>query len=62
MILTKLEIIKQVYKKNITIEPFNEYLINPNSYNYRLDYELLEFDGSLDAKEKIADEVIALIK
>ena len=60
MILTNLEIIKQVSKKNITIEPFNEYLINPNSYNYRLDYELLEFDGALDAKEKCKPKKIIL--
>ena len=60
MILTNLEIIKQVSKKNITIEPFNEYLINPNSYNYRLDYELLEFDGLIDAKEKCKPKKIIL--
>ena len=52
MILTNLEIVKQVNKNNISIEPFNKELINPNSYNYRLDYELLEFDEILDAKRK----------
>ena len=60
MILTNLEIIKQVSKKNISIEPFNKNLINPNSYNYRLDYELLEFDGELDAKEKCKPKKIIL--
>lgn len=60
MILTNLEIVRQVSKKNITIEPFNKYLINPNSYNYRLDYELLEFEGSLDAKEKCKPKKIIL--
>ncbi len=50
MILTNLEIIKQYRHRNISIEPFNEELINPNSYNYRLDYEILEFDCPLDAK------------
>jgi dCTP deaminase len=60
MILTNLEIIKQVSKKNINIEPFNKYLINPNSYNYRLDYELLEFDGLIDAKEKCKPKKIIL--
>ncbi len=50
MILTNLEITKQVRKKQINILPFDENLLNPNSYNYRLDYELLEFDDNLDAK------------
>ncbi len=50
MILTKLEIIKQLKKENIKIDPFNEDLLNPNSYNYRLSNILLEFDDTLDAK------------
>ncbi len=52
MILTKLEIIKQVRKNRIKIQPFNEELLNPNSYNYRLADQLIEFDTDLDAKEK----------
>lgn len=52
MILTNLEIIKQVNKNNIQISPFSTNLLNPNSYNYRLNYELLEFDTILDAKTK----------
>jgi dCTP deaminase len=52
MILTKLEIIKQLNKKNISISPYSEELLNPNSYNYRLNTELIEFDNSLDAKER----------
>ncbi len=52
MILTKLEIIKQYHKKNIKIEPFIESMLNPNSYNYRLNNELIEFDETLDAREK----------
>ncbi len=52
MILTNLEIIKQIQKKNIQIEPFDKNLLNPNSYNYRLNNELIEFDGTLDAKQK----------
>ncbi|MDO4729851.1 MAG: deoxycytidine deaminase [Candidatus Saccharibacteria bacterium] len=36
MILTGSEIQKQVKKGSITIEPFTENLLNPNSYNYRL--------------------------
>ena len=39
MILTKLEIIKQVKKGNISISPFNEDMLNSNSVNYRLDRE-----------------------
>jgi|SRR5580704_8795691 deoxycytidine triphosphate deaminase len=34
--LTGNEIIKQVHLKRITIAPFDEQQINPNSYNYRL--------------------------
>jgi len=36
MILTGLEIEKQVKAGNIIISPFNAQQINPNSYNYRL--------------------------
>jgi dCTP deaminase len=36
MILTGNEILKQRRCKNITIEPFEQEQINPNSYNYRL--------------------------
>lgn len=60
MILTKLEIIKQVKKKNISISPFRPELLNPNSYNYRLDYELLEFDCDLDAKKETVPKKIIL--
>ena len=60
MILTNLEILKQVKKKNILIEPFDEKFLNPNSYNYRLDYELLEFDGNLDAKQECVSKKIIL--
>lgn len=60
MILTNLEILKQTKKKNITIEPFSKELLNPNSYNYRLDYELLEFDGDLDAKKECIPRKIIL--
>ena len=38
--LTGNEIIKQVHLKRITINPFNEQQINPNSYNYRLSSNL----------------------
>lgn len=52
VILTKLEIIKQVHKGNISIEPFYLDLLNPNSYNYRLSNEIIEVDQTLDAKKK----------
>ena len=60
MILTNLEIIKQVKKKNISIEPFDKNLLNPNSYNYRLDYELLEIDDDIDAKKECKTKRITL--
>lgn len=53
MILTGLEIKKQVYMKRIHIFPFIEENINPNSYNYRLHEDLLEIvDYPLDARNK----------
>ena len=53
MILTNLEIVKQVKKGNIKISPFKKSLLNPNSYNYRLAETLLEFDDIIDAKKEI---------
>ena len=41
MILTGLEIKRMVQTGDVTIEPFNEEQINPNSYNYRLGSKLL---------------------
>ena len=52
LILTKLEIIKNYRKKRLKIEPFDINLLNPNSYNYRLGNELLEFDECIDARKK----------
>lgn len=60
MILTNLEIARQIRKCNISIEPFKRELINPNSYNYRLDYDLLEFDDIIDAKKKCNFKKITL--
>jgi dCTP deaminase len=42
MILTGSEIKKEVIKKNIFIDPFNEENINPNSYNYSLGTSYIE--------------------
>ena len=52
MILTGKEIEKNVLNKRIHIQPFIESHINPNSYNYRIDFNLLEIVSCpLDAKE-----------
>ena len=60
MILTRLEIVKEIKKGNISISPFNEDMLNPNSVNYRLDYDILEFDDLLDAKVKSSPKKIIL--
>ena len=53
MILSGLKIVEEIRKNNINIEPFNESLLNPNSYNYRLGDELLEIaDEVIDPKKK----------
>ena len=53
MILTGPEIVKQIRKGNINIEPFDEKRINPNSYNLRLHNKLLLInEGVLDMKDK----------
>lgn len=47
------EIKIQVKKKRIVIEPFNEDMINPNSYNYHLGNKILRLKNEvLDIKEK----------
>lgn len=45
MILTCHEIAKNVKEGSIYISPFEEDLLNPNSYDYRIDYKLLEIEG-----------------
>lgn len=40
MILTGSEILREVQRKRITIEPFDEKYLNPNSYNYHLGKQL----------------------
>lgn len=53
MILTGSEIRKQVERNRIHILPFFEKNLNPNSYNYRLNTELLEItDSPIDPKSK----------
>lgn len=60
MILTREEIKRRVRKKQIKIAPFEEALLNPNSYNYRLGDELLEFNNVLDAKTESKPTKIVL--
>lgn len=45
MILTYHEIIKNVKSGDIYIAPFKLDMVNPNSYDYRIDYKLLEIEG-----------------
>jgi dCTP deaminase len=50
MILTGLEIAKEVSRGNITITPFNASQVNPNSYNIRLSKTIVIYeDQVLDA-------------
>src|SRR3990167_9819860 len=52
MILSGKEI-KKILNKDIIITPFNEKQLNPNSYNLRLDKELLTYDDyTLDMKKE----------
>ena len=51
MILTGSEIIKEYKNGNLIIEPFDEKLINPNSYNYRLGEKLKIFKEVLEGKQ-----------
>ncbi len=53
MILTYYEILKNIKNGNIHISPFEEDLLNPNSYDYRIDYKLLEIkDLPVDPKKQ----------
>ena len=53
MILTGNKIREEVLKGNINIEPYEEKLLNPNSYNYRLDKTIYEvLDEIIDPKKK----------
>lgn len=53
MILTGNKIREEVKKNNINIEPYEERLLNPNSYNYRLSNVIYEVeDKVIDPKIK----------
>jgi len=56
-----LEIKKQVDDGKIAIDPFDEKLINPNSYNLRLHNELLVYtDDILDMRKPLGTEKIII--
>ena len=44
MILTGQKIVESVSSGKISISPFDEAMLNPNSYDYRIDRKLLEID------------------
>lgn len=52
MILSGNEIIREVQNKNIVLEPFSIENINPNSYNYTLNEQIIELKYDIN-KEKI---------
>lgn len=45
MILTGKEILKNIIDEKIVIDPFDEKLLNPNSYNFRLGNKLLVYEN-----------------
>ncbi|MBF8742098.1 dCTP deaminase [Pseudomonas guariconensis] len=47
MIVTAKNILQQVKKGSIVISPFDESLLDVNSYSFRLGRTLIEFDGSI---------------
>jgi len=61
MILTGKEIKKKISEKKILIEPYEENLLNPNSYNLRLHNELLVYKKfPLDMKSPLETEKIVI--
>jgi len=61
MILSGLKIKEEVKNGNITLKPYNEKLLNPNSYNYRLGRTLLEVeDEIIDSKKETKYKKIKL--
>lgn len=54
MILTGSQIAKEVQNGNILLDPFDSSLLNPNSYNYRLNDYLLKVENKIiNPKEPI---------
>lgn len=63
MILSGLKIKEEVKNNKVFIEPFDDRLLNPNSYNYRLGDTLLEIDDEIiDPKKETKHKVIKLTK
>lgn len=63
MILSGLKIKEEVQNNKVFIEPFEDRLLNPNSYNYRLGDTLLEIDDDIiDPKKETKHKVIKLTK
>jgi len=63
MILTGSKIEEEVGLRNIVLSPFKKYLINPNSYNYRLGNSLLEIlDSPVDTKKAYKTKKIVIPK
>ena len=63
MILSGLKIKEEVKNKRIFIEPFDDKLMNPNSYNYRLGDTLLEIDEEIiDSRKETKYKEIKLTK
>lgn len=61
MVLSGLEIKKQISEGKINIEPFNEKSLNPNSYNLKLHNELLIYtDAILDMKKPLNTEKLVI--
>ncbi len=61
MILTGKEIKNKISEKKILIEPYEENLLNPNSYNLRLHNELLVYKKfPLDMKSPLETEKIVI--
>jgi dCTP deaminase len=61
MILSGLEIARQIEKGAISITPYEERLLNPNSYNLRLHDELLIYkDKILDMKKPLETEALTI--
>ncbi|MFM0288753.1 dCTP deaminase [Paraburkholderia megapolitana] len=62
MILTGNQIIEEVHKGGIIIEPFDESCVNPNSYNFTLsDTFLLYEEGVIDTKLENPTRVVKMV-
>ncbi|EKE11141.1 MAG: hypothetical protein ACD_15C00135G0002 [uncultured bacterium] len=62
MILTGKQITKEVHKKRIIIDPFDENCVNPNSYNFTLSNEFLVYDpGVIDTKYEHPTQILKML-